>query len=105
MENLTPEQKSKLQQIDALLSQLNAELAAEQRQSIINGPQALKLIDETARYRRVFTKLKPVFGMFTGNTDMMSAMGELAPLLPTLQNDKDLITDLSSIVQSINAQA
>lgn len=60
-----------------------------------------RLIEKNKAYRSVFLKLKPIFESFGGQTDIMSALPTLMPLVQGLGKDEELKNDLATILSNL----
>jgi len=69
--------------------------------SLVKNTELDKVVAANKAYRSVFLKLKPIFESLGGQTDIMSAIPQLLPLVQGLGNDQELKKDLTTILSTL----
>lgn len=95
---LTALQNETLVEIARMLDELNKELAPEDKHQLAGKQDLEQIIEQKSKLFSVFAKLKPIFALANGKTDMMAALPEIMPAITALQKDEQLSTDLAQII-------
>lgn len=98
---MTAENNETLLEIDRMLTELNKEMSEADKHALVNDAELSAVVAQNKTFRRVFTKLKPIFELGGGGGDFGTLLPKIMPAVQALQTDEELKTDLAAILETI----